>query len=118
MFYTAFTQFLGFPKYGDEYKMMGLSAYGEPRFAATGAATWSARKGIRCRLNLDYFIHHTKGVEMTWDGGEPSSGPVFSQKMVEVFGDPRVPRSETRASDTPIWRLRCSWCSRSATSRC
>src|SRR5205807_7146961 len=26
IFYTAFTQFLGFPKYGDEYKMMGLSA--------------------------------------------------------------------------------------------
>jgi len=33
IFYTAFTQFLGFSKYGDEYKMMGLSAYGEPRFA-------------------------------------------------------------------------------------
>ena len=33
IFYTAFTQFLGFPKFGDEYKMMGLSAYGEPRFA-------------------------------------------------------------------------------------
>src|SRR5438128_4120357 len=32
IFYTAFTQFLGFPKYGDEYTMMGLSAYGEPRF--------------------------------------------------------------------------------------
>ncbi|MEO8053131.1 MAG: carbamoyltransferase N-terminal domain-containing protein, partial [Acidobacteriota bacterium] len=32
LFYTAFTQFLGFPKYGDEYKMMGMSAYGEPRF--------------------------------------------------------------------------------------
>ena len=31
--YTAFTQFLGFPKYGDEYKMMGLAAYGKPRFA-------------------------------------------------------------------------------------
>src|SRR5579871_1580347 len=33
IFYTAFTQFLGFPKYGDEYKMMGLAAYGEPRMA-------------------------------------------------------------------------------------
>ena len=32
LFYTAFTQFLGFPNYGDEYKMMGLSAYGERRF--------------------------------------------------------------------------------------
>src|SRR2546421_522853 len=32
LYYTAFTQLLGFPNYGDEYKMMGLSAYGEPRF--------------------------------------------------------------------------------------
>jgi carbamoyltransferase len=32
LFYTAFTQFLGFPKYGDEYKMMGLGAYGQPLY--------------------------------------------------------------------------------------
>ncbi len=31
IFYTAVTQFLGFPKYGDEYKVMGLASYGEPR---------------------------------------------------------------------------------------
>src|SRR5262249_10870732 len=48
----------------------------------------------RCHLNLDYFIHHTKGVEMAWEGGEPALGSVFSSKMVEVFGSPRVPRSE------------------------
>src|ERR1700722_20346074 len=30
MFYTALTQYLGFPKYGDEYKVMGLASYGEP----------------------------------------------------------------------------------------
>ena len=29
LFYTAFTQFLGFPYYGDEYKVMGLTAYGK-----------------------------------------------------------------------------------------
>ena len=28
IFYTAFTQYLGFPYYGDEYKVMGLAAYG------------------------------------------------------------------------------------------
>ncbi len=72
-FYTAFTQLLGFPKYGDEYKMMGLSAYGQPRFAPQVRDVVRV-EGDQVRLNLDYFIHHTTGVEMTWDGGEPSIG--------------------------------------------
>jgi carbamoyltransferase len=98
IFYTAFTQFLGFPKYGDEYKMMGLSAYGEPKFAE------EVRQVVRteddqCRLNLDYFTHHSKGVEMTWYGGEPALGPVFSHTMAEKFGEPRVPRSEIQQRD-------------------
>ena len=101
IFYTAFTQFLGFPKYGDEYKMMGLSAYGEPRFAE------QVRRVVRterdqCRLNLDYFTHHSKGVEMTWYGGEPVLGEVFSHKMVEEFGDPRAPRSEIQQKDMDL----------------
>ena len=92
-FYTAFTQLLGFPKYGDEYKMMGLSAYGEPRFASSVRDVVRV-EGDQVRLNLDYFIHHSEGVEMTWDGGEPVIGPIYSKKMVEVFGAPRTPRSE------------------------
>ena len=50
--------------------MMGLSAYGEPRFAAQVRDVVRV-EGDQVRLNLDYFIHHTDGVEMTWDGGEP-----------------------------------------------
>ena len=101
IFYTAFTQFLGFPKYGDEYKMMGLSAYGEPRFADR------VRRVVRteqdqCRLDLDYFTHHSKGVAMTWDGGEPVLGPVFSQKLSKEFGEPRSPRSEIRQQDMDL----------------
>ena len=101
IFYTAFTQFLGFPKYGDEYKMMGLSAYGEPRFAD------KVRRVVRtendqCRLNLDYFRHHGEGVEMTWYGGEPSLGQVFSQRVVEEFGEPREPRSEIQQRDKDL----------------
>ena len=30
LFYSSFTQFAGFNKYGDEYKFMGLAAYGKP----------------------------------------------------------------------------------------
>ena len=91
--YTAFTQFLGFPKYGDEYKMMGLAAYGEPRFAPQVRQIVKTESG-NCRLDLDYFTHHSQGVEMTWDGCEPMSGNVFSRKMLEVFGESRTPRAE------------------------
>jgi carbamoyltransferase len=93
IYYTAFTQFLGFPNYGDEYKMMGLAAYGEPRFALQirDVIAW---RGSQFRLNLDYFIHHSEGVEMTWDGGQPALANVYSRKMLEVFGAPRAARSE------------------------
>ena len=93
LFYTAFTQFLGFPKYGDEYKMMGLSAYGEPRFASE-VRQLVATSGDQVRLNLDYFIHHTVGLEMTWNDCEPFVGTVYSPKMLATFGPARQPRTE------------------------
>jgi len=93
LFYTAFTQFLGFPKFGDEYKMMGLAAYGEPRFAPRVRELVRTGDG-QVRLNLDYFVHHTAGVEMTWDDCEPGIGTVYSASMIAAFGRPRVPRSE------------------------
>ena len=101
IFYTAFTQFLGFPKFGDEYKMMGLSAYGEPRFAEQVRSVVRTERD-QCRLNLEYFTHHSKGVDMTWYGGEPAVGAVFSHRMVEEFGEPRVPRSEIRQKDKDL----------------
>src|SRR5215469_5291262 len=91
LYYTAFTQFLGFPKYGDEYKMMGLSAYGEPRFVDKVREVVRTVDG-QIRLNLDYFIHHTEGVEMSWNNCEPTVGTVYSPKLPEAFGPARVPR--------------------------
>jgi carbamoyltransferase len=101
IFYTAFTQFLGFPKYGDEYKMMGLSAYGEPRFVEK-VRNVVGTENDQCRLNLDYFTHHSKGVEMTWYGGEPTLGAIFSHKMSQDFGEPRAPRSEIQQRDKDL----------------
>jgi carbamoyltransferase len=99
-FYTAFTQLIGFPKYGDEYKMMGLSAYGNARFAAEVRDVVQV-EADQIRLNLDYFIHHSTGVEMTWDGGEPSIGPIYSEKMIDMFGPVRPPgaKLEDRHAD-------------------
>jgi len=95
LFYTAFTQFLGFPNYGDEYKMMGMSAYGEPSYLPQMRDVVRIEDG-EVRLNLDYFIHHTEGVEMTWNNCEPALGRVYSSKMADVFGNPREYRSELR----------------------
>jgi carbamoyltransferase len=93
LFYTAFTQFLGFPKYGDEYKMMGLSTYGSPGYVQE-VRDVVRLDGDQIRLNLKYFRHHTEGVEMTWEGGEPALGAVYSAAFQEKFGSPRVRNSE------------------------
>lgn len=94
VFYSAFTQYLGFPKYGDEYKMMGLSAFGNPKRFVNQVRDVVKTVDGQVRLNLDYFIHHNQGWTMTWESGEPIMGRVFSQKMIDVFGAPRAPRSE------------------------
>jgi len=93
LFYTAFTQFLGFPKYGDEYKMMGLAAYGEASYVEEVRDVVKADGG-QILLNLKYFCHHTHGVEMNWEGGEPTLGNVYSEFMTRKFGPARAYRSE------------------------
>jgi carbamoyltransferase len=96
LYYTAVTQYLGFPKFGDEYKVMGLAAYGQPeqldafreivRFDANG-------NGNGFRLELDYFTHHRTGPEMTWaDAGKtPMLGKLFSDQLPRKLGPARPP---------------------------
>ena len=90
IFYTALTQFLGFPNYGDEYKVMGLAPYGEPRFM-TEMRDIVHVKDAGFELNLDYFTHHSRGLDMVWRSGSPVIGPVFSERMIEKLGSPRQP---------------------------
>jgi len=89
--YTATTQFLGFPHYGDEGKVMGLAPYGRPRFIQQFREIISTEENGKFRLNLDYFRHHAEGVEMTWDQGSPVIGRVFSGAFEETFGPRRNP---------------------------
>jgi carbamoyltransferase len=89
LFYLSLTQYLGFPKYGDEYKVMGLAAYGEPVYLDKMRQIVRLNSKGKFSLNLDYFIHHSEGVTMTWDGGEPKMGSVYSKKMEESLGPAR-----------------------------
>jgi carbamoyltransferase len=89
--YTATTQFLGFPNYGDEGKVMGLAPYGQPRFIDQFREIIRTEERGQFRLSLDYFRHHAEGVEMTWDQGSPRIGRIFSDEFVKTFGPAREP---------------------------
>ncbi|MBA2526463.1 MAG: carbamoyltransferase [Pyrinomonadaceae bacterium] len=92
--YTATTQFLGFPHYGDEGKVMGLAPYGKPRYMEEFRDIIRTDKGGRFRLNLDYFRHHSEGVDMTWDDGSPVIGRIFSDQFAQTFGPARKPGAQ------------------------
>ncbi len=86
--YTAITQYLGFPKYGDEFKVMGLAPLGEPEYLDR-LRPLVKRKGTGFALDLSYFIHHSEGVNMTWEAGSPTLGPVFSAELETLLGPKR-----------------------------
>jgi carbamoyltransferase len=91
--YTAVTMYLGFPYYGDEYKVMGLAPYGEPEFADVfRRIIRPTKQGFE--LNLDYFTHHANGVRMTWNDGAPVVEPFHSKRLEAELGPPRSPREE------------------------
>jgi carbamoyltransferase len=89
LFYLAFTQYLGFMNYGDEYKVMGLAPYGKPTEMDKMRKVVKLQSTGRFALDLDYFVHHSEGVAMTWDDGEPKIGVVYSDKLVSLFGPAR-----------------------------
>jgi carbamoyltransferase len=102
--YLALTQYLGFDRYGDEFKVMGLAPYGEPGFADQIRQLVHVTRDGQIRLELSYFNHWSQGVSMTWDEGEPTLGPVFTQKLESLLGparrrnEPLEPRHEAIAA--------------------
>jgi carbamoyltransferase len=95
IFYTAVTQWLGFPNYGDEGKVMGLAPYGTPRYLAEMHRLVHLN-GRLYELGLEYFTHHKEGVDMTWDGQTPSIGQIYSERMVDAFGPARQPGAQLK----------------------
>jgi carbamoyltransferase len=91
--YNALTIYLGFPHYGDEYKVMGLAPYGQPEFLEVFRNIIHP-KGRTFELNLDYFTHVQDGISMSWDGGNPKVAAFHSKRLEEVLGPPRGPKDE------------------------
>jgi carbamoyltransferase len=92
--YLAVTQYLGFPKYGDEYKVMGLAAYGSPDYAPALRRLLRLKAAGGFELDLRFFRHWSEGVGMTWYGGEPVIGQVYSEKLEELLGPARRPEDQ------------------------
>ncbi len=89
IFYTAFTQWLGFPHYGDEYKVMGLAPYGKPEFMDKIWDVIHKTDDGLFKLNEKYFSHVKHGVSMNWENGAPEIEPLFNDYFVEKFGPVR-----------------------------
>lgn len=89
--YLAITQYLGFPKYGDEYKVMGLAPYGKPDYVDAIRQLVRLLPNGRVELDLRYFRHWSDGVSMTWDDGEPTIGCVYTPKLETLLGPARTP---------------------------
>jgi carbamoyltransferase len=92
VFYEAMTQFIGFPHYGDEYKVMGLAPYGEPRFLAEMKRIVQLREDGTFALDLRYFRHASgEGANYTVKDGIPSGGRLWSDALSELLGPARDP---------------------------
>jgi carbamoyltransferase len=94
IFYQALTQYLGFPNYGDEYKVMGLAPYGEPRFMAEMRQIVKLEDSGAFRLNLEFFRHHREKIAYEWENGEPTFSSLYSPRLAKLLGPARKPDDE------------------------
>ncbi|MBL9145545.1 MAG: carbamoyltransferase [Verrucomicrobiaceae bacterium] len=89
MFYSALTQYLGFPHFGDEYKVMGLAPYGEPTMMEKMRQIVQVQSDGTFKLGLDYFRHHRENVPYSWDNGSPDVGTLFAPALEDLLGPAR-----------------------------
>ena len=89
IFYQAFTQFLGFKNYGDEYKVMGLASYGKPKYKERIKKILKSSKDNFFNLDLNYFDHHEASIDYNFESGHPYFDDLYSKKFEKLFGKSR-----------------------------
>lgn len=95
VFYQALTQYLGFPHYGDEYKVMGLAPYGQPDYLPAMRQIVQLKEGGRFAIDTRFFRHHREKIDYAWEGGIPHVGTLFSPALEDLLGP-------ARRADQPI----------------
>lgn len=94
LFYTALTQWLGFPHYGDEYKVMGLAPYGSPQYVDKLRQILQFENDGLFSLNLKYFRSAKHGIVSYGDDHIPKVAPLYSEAMIELLGPIRKKSEE------------------------
>ncbi len=89
VFYQALTQYLGFPHYGDEYKIMGLAPYGEAKYATAMDRIVRPLDDGGFELNLKYFKHHRSPIGYEWEDDSPKVSELFSDELCKLLGPAR-----------------------------
>ena len=101
-FYTMICEFIGYKKYGDEGKVMGLAPYGKPAYCDQVRKIVVERNGS-FELDLNYFkpLGSNQGMQILSDG-TVCLAPHFSDLMPEQFGAPREPHAEITQRDMDL----------------
>jgi carbamoyltransferase len=101
-FYTMICEFIGYKKYGDEGKVMGLAPYGKDTYCGqVGKIIELDDRAFR--LHLEYFmpLGSNQGMQIQSDGTVRLARH-FSERMVQLFGQPREPQAEITQRDMDL----------------
>jgi len=101
-FYTMLCEFLGYCKYGDEGKVMGLAPYGRSTYCDAVRKIVPLHNGT-FHLDLDYFmpLGSTQGMTIKEDGTVQLARH-YSPRMIDLLGPPRLPHGEITQRDMDI----------------
>lgn len=94
IFYSSMTQYLGFPHYGDEYKVMGLAPYGDPKYTDKLRKMVHLEKDGLFKLDLSYFNATKSGVVSYGVDNIPVVAKLFGTKIEDLFGPARKREDE------------------------
>ncbi len=93
IFYQAMTQYLGFKNYGDEYKVMGLSSYGDPTYVEK-IKKLIIKEEEGFKLNLKFFNHHKGKILEQNKYNQAVYRDLYSEKLISLLGKPRSEREQ------------------------
>jgi carbamoyltransferase len=100
--YTMICEFIGYSKYGDEGKVMGLAPYGKETYCEQIDKIVATKDG-GFHLDLAYFkpLGSNQGMQVLPDGTVRLARH-YSTRMEKLFGEPRQPHTEIAQRDMDL----------------
>ncbi|MDP7434491.1 MAG: carbamoyltransferase C-terminal domain-containing protein [Myxococcota bacterium] len=100
--YMMVCEFIGYTKYGDEGKVMGLAPLGKDTYRDTFDRMLRLRD-TGFEIDLDFFMPFgsSQGMSIN-EKGEMVIHRHFSDRMIELFGEPREPYSDYTERDLDL----------------